>query len=162
MPRPIQTTIEAIRDFNRYYTRQLALLERGLPGRGLSPTGIFVLREIASWPAATASEVARRLDMDRGYLSRLLKALERRGYIERTRSPVDSRERHLKLVSAGAAMLVPLDRAERAHIALLLRPLSPEQYEELMQAMRTVQRLMELGQLASAATGSPCPSRRPP
>jgi DNA-binding MarR family transcriptional regulator len=152
MSRSIQTTIEAIRDFNRYYTRHLSLLERGLPGRGLSLTGVFVLREIASRPAATASDIARRLNMDRGYLSRLLEALERRGYIERTRSPVDSRERHLRLVSAGAAVLMPLDRAERAHIALLIRPLSPEQYEELTQAMRAVQRLTELGQLASGAT----------
>jgi DNA-binding MarR family transcriptional regulator/GNAT superfamily N-acetyltransferase len=137
--------IDIIRSFNRRYTRQLGLLDRGLLGSEFTLTEARVLYELANGDDSTATEIARELGIDLGYLSRLLKKFGRRRYIKRERSPVDARQSRLQLTERGRAIFDPLDRAARHQIAEMLAPMTLEQRSLLLSAMRGIQRLLEAG-----------------
>src|SRR5215472_15023419 len=93
--------IAAVRRFNRYYTRQLGVLRKTFLDSPYSLGEARVLYEIACCRAPTAIDIARRLDLDPGYLSRLLRNFERRGLIRKRTSPKDCRQSHLALTPRG-------------------------------------------------------------
>ena len=134
--------IAALRGFNRFYTRQLGLLDRGLLGSNFTLTEARVLYELAHRRSTTASEIGADLALDLGYLSRLLKKFERRHLIERTRSRTDGRQNRLKLTRKGRDAFEPLDRAAKAQIAGLIEPMTQIQRRELVEAMWKAQRLL--------------------
>src|ERR1700722_17900337 len=84
--------IDRVRGFNRLYTRQLGLLDQGLLGSKFTLTESRVLYEIAHRDSPTATQIARELGLDLGYLSRLLKNFERRRFLRRIRSQADARQ----------------------------------------------------------------------
>src|SRR5487761_785731 len=92
---------DAIRDFNRFYTRQIGLLEQGFLGSQFTLTEVRILYELAHRDSPTATEIARELSLDPGYLSRLLQKLERQGHLDRGRDAEDGRQRPLRLTKAG-------------------------------------------------------------
>ncbi|HEY2242980.1 MAG TPA: MarR family transcriptional regulator, partial [Xanthobacteraceae bacterium] len=99
--------IAAVRRFNRYYTRQIGVLRKTFLDSPYSLGEARVLYEIASCRAPTASDIARRLDLDAGYLSRVLRKFERRGLIRRRTSPSDGRQSHLTLTPRGRKSFMP-------------------------------------------------------
>ena len=92
--------IATVRGFNRFYTRQIGVLRKTFLDSPYSLGEARVLYEIASRDAPTASEVGRALDLDAGYLSRVLRNFEKRGLIRRTTSTSDARQSHLTLIAA--------------------------------------------------------------
>jgi DNA-binding MarR family transcriptional regulator/GNAT superfamily N-acetyltransferase len=147
--RPADEAIDVIRSFNRRYTRQLGLLDRGLLGSEFTLTEARVLYELANGEDSTATRIAGELGLDLGYMSRLIKKFARRRYIKRTRSPVDARQSRLQLTGRGRAVFDPLDRAARQQIAKMIAPLATEQRSLLLSAMQSVQRLLEAGPVES-------------
>jgi DNA-binding MarR family transcriptional regulator/GNAT superfamily N-acetyltransferase len=143
-------SVSAVRAFNRFYTRQLGLLDRVLPGSQFSLAEGRILYELATRESCTASDIAAELGIDAGYLSRILKAFERRGYLTRKRSADDGREWQMRLTPTGRAAFAPLDRAARDQVAELLTTLQAPAREELVTAMQRVERL-----LAPAAARAP-------
>jgi DNA-binding MarR family transcriptional regulator/GNAT superfamily N-acetyltransferase len=135
--------IEAVRGFNRFYTRQLGLLDQGLLGSHFTLTEARVLYELASRNSSTASEIGRDLGLDPGYLSRLLRKFERRRYLERSRSTTDRRQSWLKLTSKGREAFRPLERAAREQIAGIIEPMTGEQRQSLVTAMQTAWQLLQ-------------------
>jgi DNA-binding MarR family transcriptional regulator/GNAT superfamily N-acetyltransferase len=135
--------IDVIRGFNRLYTRQLGLLDQGLLGSEFTLTEARVLYELANRAETTATEIARELGIDLGYLSRLIKKFERRRYVKRRRSRIDARENRLQLTDKGRAAFDPLDRAARQQIAAMIGPMTPERREQLLAAMLNVRRLLQ-------------------
>src|SRR4051812_13607103 len=93
--------IAAMRGFNRFYTREIGVLRKGFLGSPFSLAEARVLYEIGQRDGLTASEIARALDLDAGYLSRLLRAFETRGLIVRRVSDKDARQTHLALTARG-------------------------------------------------------------
>ena len=146
-------TIDTVRRFNRLYTRQLGLLDQGLLGSKFTLTESRVLYELAHREAPTATEIARELGVDLGYLSRLLKSFERRRIIKRSRSPDDARQSRLHLAAPGRAAFEMLNRAARDQIAVMIDPMTPAQRRELVTALQSVQRL--LGSSPAAAEEVP-------
>ena len=134
--------IAAVRGFNRFYTRELGLLERGLLGSNFTLTEARVLYELAHRKASLASQIGKDLGLDLGYLSRMLKKFERRHLIERTRSSSDGRQRRLRLTRQGRAAFDPLNRAAKAQIAGMIGPMTQDQRRELVEAMWRAQRLL--------------------
>jgi DNA-binding MarR family transcriptional regulator/GNAT superfamily N-acetyltransferase len=135
--------IAAVRRFNRYYTRQIGVLRKTFLDSPYSLGEARVLYEIASGRAQTASDVASNLDLDAGYLSRVLRKFERRGLIRRRTSPRDGRQSHLTLTPRGRKSFMPLDaRSERATAAMLGK-LAPADQARLIAAMATIETLLE-------------------
>ncbi|QMU57256.1 MAG: GNAT family N-acetyltransferase [Boseongicola sp.] len=109
-------TLDAIRSFNRSFTQRLSLLSRNYLDSDLSVTEARVLFEICTGPPATAREFAIRLDIDEGYLSRLLNGFDNHGWITRRRSQSDARKQDISATEAGQNALAPLHDKSRADI----------------------------------------------
>jgi DNA-binding MarR family transcriptional regulator/GNAT superfamily N-acetyltransferase len=141
MPVP-DDQICAVRGFNRFYTRQLGLLEEGLHKSAFSLTEARVLYELAHREAATASDLAHDLAIDAGYLSRMLAKFETRRLITRTRSQRDGRQTVVGLTPAGRKAFAPLNQASHDQIGAMLRPLRPPDRSRLVGSMRTIADLL--------------------
>src|ERR1051325_1447092 len=97
--RPPAAHVAAVRGFNRFYTRRLALLEEGLLGSPFSLAEARVLYELAHGRDATAAGLAALLGLDRGYLSRILARFRRQGLVVRAPAPGDHRRELLRLTA---------------------------------------------------------------
>ncbi len=134
--------IAAVRRFNRFYTGELGLLDKALLRSDFSLVEGRLLYEIATAEAASAATLGRRLGIDPGYLSRLLKALQRAGLIERRLAESDRRQRVLALTDAGEAAFAELDRRSAAAVGRQLEALDGAGRAELIDAMRRIERLL--------------------
>ncbi|MFL6695315.1 MAG: GNAT family N-acetyltransferase [Ramlibacter sp.] len=149
-PAPVAPAhVQAVRGFNRFYTRRIGVLAPYL-GSDLSLTEVRVLYELAHNDQPTASELGRELGLDAGYLSRILRRFEQRGWIERTRSPADARQTLLRLTGAGQEAFEPLQQRSHDDAAALLAPLPRAQRDRVIAAMATLQRA--LGDAAPATS----------
>src|SRR5579862_3231120 len=101
--------IAAIRGFNRFYTRQIGVLEDALLKSPFSLGEARLLYELAQAETTTAAVLGKELALDAGYLSRALKRFEERGLIAKTPSPDDRRQTLLSLTAAGRAAFAPLE-----------------------------------------------------
>lgn len=135
--------IDTIRGFNRFYTRQLGLLDRGLLGSKFTLTESRILYELAQRGDCTATDIARDIGIDLGYLSRLLAKLERRRDIKRTRSRVDARQSRVQLTLKGRAAFDSLNQAAKDQVAAMIDPLTVAQRDTLLSAMQSVLRVLE-------------------
>jgi DNA-binding MarR family transcriptional regulator/N-acetylglutamate synthase-like GNAT family acetyltransferase len=138
--------VAQVRSFNRLVTRQVGALEERYLGH--RPLGeLRVLFEIGA-DGATARDVRARLGLDSGYLSRVLRALERDGLVEGAPDPADRRAKRLRLTDAGVAEMRELDAASDALARAVLDPLTPEQRERLLSAQAEVRRLLAVSMVA--------------
>jgi len=109
--------IDRLRDFNRIYTRELGLLGRSYLGSGLGVGEVRVLYELAHGSPGTARDLAARLAIDEGYVSRVLQGFERRGWVARGVDASDARRRKVALTPAGQAAMTPLEARSRGDLA---------------------------------------------
>ena len=151
--------IATVRGFNRFYTRQIGVLRKTFLDSPYSLGEARVLYEIASRDAPTASEVGRALDLDAGYLSRVLRNFEKRGLIRRTTSTSDARQSHLTLTPRGRKDFAPLERRSQHDIGAMLGRLSPDDQLRLIAAMNTIHALLG-GTAETAAQDAPAFDRR--
>src|ERR1700752_3421158 len=91
--------VQAIRRFNRFYTRQIGVLQEHLLQSQFSLTEVRVLYELAHQEHATASDLCQDLGLDRGYLSRMLQNFEKHGWIKTAPSAEDRRRIFLSLTA---------------------------------------------------------------
>jgi DNA-binding MarR family transcriptional regulator/GNAT superfamily N-acetyltransferase len=137
-----QDRIAAVRRFNRFYTRQIGVLRKTFLDSPYSLGEARVLYEMADNKSPTATDIARSLDLDAGYLSRLLRNFQKRGLIEKTTSPRDARLSHLRLSARGRKSFAPLEaRSQRAAVTMLER-LTPADRARLVAAMATIENLL--------------------
>jgi DNA-binding MarR family transcriptional regulator/GNAT superfamily N-acetyltransferase len=134
--------VDAVRAFNRFYTRQLGLLHEGLLKSPFSLTEARVLYELAERDGLTATELGRDLGLDPGYLSRLLRKFEERGLVERLATETDGRRSSIALTPAGHQAFAPLNQDSHDQVAALLDRLPVSERDGLVKAMRSVQRLL--------------------
>lgn len=142
MSAPSSAQIEALRAFNRYYTRRIGVLDPYL-GERFSLTEVRVLFELAQRQQTTAGEIGRELGLDLGYLSRLLGRFQRQGWISRKVSPSDGRQALLRLTQSGRAVFEPLQERSREAAGELLAPLPAARRRELLGAMSVIQRALD-------------------
>jgi DNA-binding MarR family transcriptional regulator/predicted N-acetyltransferase YhbS len=134
--------IEAVRRFNRFYTRRIGVLEEGLLQSPFSLTEARVLYELAHRNRSTAAEIGKELGLDPGYLSRILRGFERRGLVAKEPSTTDGRQNLLALGADGRAAVCRLEQAARDQIGALLAALPEGGRRRLLEAMRTIERLL--------------------
>ncbi|SEA57039.1 GNAT family N-acetyltransferase [Variovorax sp. YR216] len=136
------SAVKAVRQFNRFYTRCIGVLDPYL-GSDMSLTDVRVLYELAHRESPVASEIGKDLHLDGGYLSRILRRFEAQGWLVREPSPRDARQSLLRLTEAGHAAFAPLQQKSRDEAAALLSPLSTAQRAQLIGAMGTVRQLLD-------------------
>jgi DNA-binding MarR family transcriptional regulator/GNAT superfamily N-acetyltransferase len=135
-------TVAAVRRFNRFYTRAIGVLERSYMGGPYTLAENRVLYEIAHGAGVTPSAIAQALDLDAGYLSRMLGRLERDGLVARARSPSDGRSVTLKLTPQGEAFFASLNARTVERVEAMIGDLSSPQKAELAGALDTAQALL--------------------
>jgi DNA-binding MarR family transcriptional regulator/ribosomal protein S18 acetylase RimI-like enzyme len=144
--------VAGVRQFNRFYTRQIGLLHDGLLGTPFSLTEGRLLYEIAQRGTTTAAELAADLEIDPGYLSRLIRGFLASGIASRERAPTDRRQGVLTLTDHGRRTFAELDRRSQSEIGALLDRLDDDERRRLLAAMATIERLL-------APAGSPAAAR---
>lgn len=142
MATAISSSVEAVRRFNRFYTRRVGILPEDYLGSNHSLAQARVLFELGTRGAATATELGRDLDLDLGYLSRLLAGLRRRGEVQGRPAPEDARRTVLTLTAKGQKVFQALDARSRKETAGLLAGLSAPEKSDLVQAMGRVERIL--------------------
>jgi DNA-binding MarR family transcriptional regulator/GNAT superfamily N-acetyltransferase len=134
--------VAAVRRFNRFYTRQLGLLQKGVHHSPFTLTEGRVLYEVATRPGVLASELVRDLQVDAGYLSRILKRFEGDGLVARRRSAEDARQASLSVTAKGRRTFASLDRNSSAEAGAMLDRLPETRRGELLRSLRSVESLL--------------------
>jgi len=157
LPTALDRRASAVRAFNRFYTRRIGVLRTGLLDSAFSLTEVRVLYELAHRDGLSAGALAAELQLDPGYLSRLLGAFERRGLLERTAATHDSRQRILALTAAGRRAFAPLETRAHAEMADMLRALPADAQERVLVAMREIESLLSPAGTAPIVLRAPQP-----
>jgi len=134
--------VHAVRPFTRFYTQRMGILERRLLDSPYSVAQARVLYEIAHHETATSSELASELDLDAGYLSRIVKGFEEKGLVVRQTSKADGRRMPLSLTDAGRQAFALLNSRSSAKNGAMLDALSPADERRLVEAMATIEALL--------------------
>jgi DNA-binding MarR family transcriptional regulator/GNAT superfamily N-acetyltransferase len=135
---------QQVRSFNRTVTQRIGVLQDEYLARGRPLGASRVLWEVGEAPV-DVRVLRGRLELDSGYLSRLLRALEAEGLVVVEPGAADGRLRTVRLTDAGRAERAVLDRESDALADSLLAPLGAAQRERLVAAMATVERLLTAG-----------------
>jgi len=148
--------ISAVRAFNRFYTRKLGVLDQQLLKSPFSLSEARVLYELAHREDPAAKEIGIELGLDPGYLSRIIQNFEEKALITRKPLPSDRRQFRLSLTAKGRQAFARLNRSSHDDVGDMLGQLSPGERERLVQAMATIQRLLD------ASAGTPAATLRSP
>jgi DNA-binding MarR family transcriptional regulator/GNAT superfamily N-acetyltransferase len=140
---PAAADVAAIRAFNRFYTARIGALRDGLLATAHPLPEARVLYELGRRDAPDFAELRRTLDLDAGYLSRLLGRLEGQGLLTRERAPEDGRRQRVALTAEGRAAFATLDERSAAEIATLLEGLADEDCRRLLDALHTVREILD-------------------
>lgn len=134
--------VAAVRRFNRFYTRQIGVLQEGLLASPFSLTEVRVLYELAHRARPTAGVLARELGLDAGYLSRILAGFRNQGLVRKARSEADGRQSVLSLTAKGKKTFAPLERRSDEEVGAMLGRLTAGGQKKLVTAMAAMEELL--------------------
>src|SRR5262245_5145248 len=137
-----KASIDAVRHFNRFYTKQIGVVKPGMVGSAYTLPEARVLYALGRDGQSTATAIGKELSLDLGYLSRLLQSLRRRGLLQAKRASHDARQQHLTLTDKGRKAFTLIDSRSRDEMAQMLAPLKANQHGRLVSAMQTVESLL--------------------
>lgn len=145
--------VQSMRRFNRFYTRQIGLLDDGLLNSPFSLTEVRTLYELAHREQSTAVELRTELGLDAGYLSRILRKFEKKRLIEKKVSPQDGRQSLLRLTPVGRKVFNPLNVRSTEQVSAIMGKLQPGQQEDLIRAMQTIESMLALDSEEQTSAG---------
>jgi DNA-binding MarR family transcriptional regulator/GNAT superfamily N-acetyltransferase len=145
------TQVAAVRRFNRFYTRQVGLLDKGLLNSPFSLTEVRTLYELAQSERTTAVDLCKSLGLDAGYLSRILTGFEKSGLIAKEDSPQDGRQTLLRFTKKGHRVFEPLNERSNEQVSGLIGKLPPGKQVDLIRAMGTIESVLSGGGLHPAS-----------
>ncbi len=131
-----------IRDFNRFYIGFIGAVNKSVQNSPFSLAEARVLYEIKHNEAPTASSINVQLDLDPGYLSRIIRRFEQEKHLEKERSPSDGRAFVLRLTAQGERILTALEKAADKSTAELLAPLTKSDVYGLLRSMDTIRSIL--------------------
>jgi len=134
--------VAAVRRFNRFYTQKIGVLREGYNDSPFSLAEARVLYELAHRERPAASELARDLGLDPGYLSRILAGFEKKRLLACERSAADKRKTHLVLTEKGERAFAPINVRSRHEIGAWLGALAAPEQERLVGAMHAIEGLL--------------------
>ena len=119
----IAERIAAVRGFNRFYTQRIGVLQAAWLDSPFSLTEARVLYELKARSGTTATDIARELGLDAGYLSRILRRFQKLRLIKKEISPADARQSFLTLTEDGRKAFAPLETRSNRDVAAMLAKL---------------------------------------
>jgi DNA-binding MarR family transcriptional regulator/N-acetylglutamate synthase-like GNAT family acetyltransferase len=134
--------ISSMRKFNRFYTGLIGLLDQHILDSNFSLSEVRVLYEIWHTEQCTAGKLIERLQLDGGYLSRMLKTFEKNNIVSRKQSAADGRTWFLQLTAKGKRLMQTLDERSNEQIRQVLDPLPAGRQEEVAASMRTIEQVL--------------------
>lgn len=134
--------MQKIRVFNRYYARVLGVFEKKYLGLDFSVAEVRIIGEIGRNESLTAKELAEYLSIDKGYMSRMMQNLEKKGLIERVKSEKDAREKQLRLTAEGEKLNLILEEKADQRILRQIEGIGEGDFEKLLDAMKTIETIM--------------------
>ncbi|MET0922081.1 MAG: MarR family winged helix-turn-helix transcriptional regulator, partial [Xanthobacteraceae bacterium] len=146
----IEPRIAAVRRFNRFYTQRIGVLQEGWVKSPFSLAEARVLYELMHRDRPTASELAKDLGLDAGYLSRILRGFETRGLIVKATSDRDGRQSLLSITERGRQRFAPVETHTNDEVAAMLGSLPAPAQTRLVESMRTIETVLD-GRPAQAA-----------
>jgi DNA-binding MarR family transcriptional regulator/GNAT superfamily N-acetyltransferase len=135
--------VAAVRDFNRFYTNVLGWLREGLLDTPYSLTEARIIFELAREDRTEAGQLRRWLDIDAGYLSRILARFEADGIVGRSRSPQDARRQVIGLTATGRAVFAKLDALSASQVRGLLAGLPAGRRAGLLSGMAGIREALD-------------------
>jgi len=145
---PDDAAVAAVRGFNRFYTNMIGLLRGKYLDTPYSLTEARLLFELAQRDTSEVTDLRRTVDIDPGYLSRILARFESDGLIARQRSAADARRQVIRLIGSGRAVVAGLDARSAEQTRDMLAGLRDDDRRRLLDAMRAI---------TETLTGSPQP-----
>ncbi len=142
--------VDAVRRFNRFYTRHADLLRHDYLGSPFNLAEARLVYELHQRESAIATTLGRELGFDLGYLSRLLQGLKRRGLVQSRRAPHDARQALLSLTEKGRKAGAALNGRSREKMAAMLSPLRANDRRKLVGALQTAESLLSLRKKAGS------------
>jgi len=143
MPQAATDEIAAVRAFNRFYTSRLGVLDQHLLKSPYSLSEARVLYELANRENPSAKAIGSELNLDPGYLSRIVQKFEEDGLISRKALPSDRRQYQLSLTAKGRQSYSNLDRRSHKEVGEMLANLPEGERQRLTAAMATIERLLD-------------------
>lgn len=144
-------TIQAVRHFNRFYTRQIGVLNQGLLNSPYSLSEARVIYELAQRESSTATELGSELKLDPGYLSRILAGFQEKGLLLKEPSPQDGRQSILHLSPAGRQAFALLNERSSKEIEDMLQQLSTPEQLQMVKAMQIIENLLSVRRVSQPA-----------
>jgi DNA-binding MarR family transcriptional regulator/N-acetylglutamate synthase-like GNAT family acetyltransferase len=135
--------IDAIRRFNRFYTRRVGALQAQYLASPYSLPQARVLYELGQRGECTASELGADLDLDLGYLSRLVQGLRRSGLVQGESAKEDARRVRLTLTARGRKAYQQLDSRSRDEVGAMLSKLGASEQTRLVDALQAVEGVLD-------------------
>jgi len=139
------TTVADIRRFNRFYTQRLGILQEAWLDSPFSLTEARVLYELCTHDTLTATRIGSDLGLDPGYLSRMLRAFEKKGLIQRRPAPGDARQNLVAITPKGRKAFAPLEATSESKVAQSIAKLGKTDRRRLVAAMGTIENLLSAG-----------------
>ena len=140
---PLESSIQGVRRFNRFYTRRIGALEERLLHSSLSLTEARVLYELAHRGEPTATEMRRELGLDAGYLSRILRRFQKIGWVQRKTASGDARRQLLSLTRSGRAEFDLLNARSDQEVRRMLSALPAGESGRLLRAMQAIEAVLD-------------------
>lgn len=147
--------VQEIRAFNRFYTNILGLLDNHLLKSEYSLAEGRILYEVHVGANVRASDIMNAMDIDKSYLSRLLKRMEKQGLIAKKPAQNDARANHIYLTPQGHGIFLKLNSASNEQVNELLSHLTPEKQVELTNHMNAIVKLLKLQQNEHSGKNAP-------
>lgn len=138
-----ENVVLRIREFNRFYMPLLRLLDNHYLGSEYTPTEARVLFEIYQNDGCNATFIAKVMNIDKSYLSRIIKVHEKKGYLTRNVSTTDSRTYQLHLTELGLIQTKDFIAKSNQQIGDITKPLHQKECAELIEALNTVTSILE-------------------
>jgi DNA-binding MarR family transcriptional regulator/GNAT superfamily N-acetyltransferase len=129
----------ALRRFNRFWTAKIGVLQAGLLDTPYSLTEARVIFELAQSDATDLADLRRRLELDAGYLSRILARFRTDAVVDTRVSSEDGRRQVVSLTPKGREVFSDLDQRSSREVRSILEPLSAEDQQRLVAAMATIE-----------------------
>lgn len=145
MDRNSEEFVAEIRDFNRFYTNFIGLVNRNILKSPYSLAEVRVLLEIDAAGRCTARDLTRKLDIDPGYLSRMLSRFTKNGLVEDSVSPSDGRAKILSLTDKGRDTFRQVSSESSRQVASILGELPEKDWLRLINSMRSIRSILSHG-----------------